>query len=252
MDKEIIKYTHGQSFEEFKMNFMDDKIETIIQEYKQFGLRLYKHILSRIDLTGIIDFINKENDQFELEYFKERVARGIFEILQGYHELKTKYEKLEDKLLQDEIPILLYHYDRKVINEVNSEKIYYFRNVVCNGFVNSKLNIEEKILFLNLLSEITYDQINILAILYEFQTTPNNILTQLEKTEEINNITIEMVSKLLDKDIDNIRILTNNLIGKGLVIKITRYVDFDRLKNDSKIGIEEFVKVFIKQIKEIN
>jgi len=249
---EIVKFKPDQTLEEFKKQFFDEETLSLFQEYRSIASRVYHHILSRIDITGTIDFVNKENERFELDYFKNKVVLGIFELLKGHDELNRKYKDLESRMLKNEIPILLNQYYDKVFTTVNNDKIYYLRNIVCNGFYNSKLNIEEKILFLNLVHELTYDQINILAILYEYKVNPEAILEKLSLGSKPDYITVEMISKLLNKNTDSIRILTSNLIGKGLVMKISRYADIDSIENDSNLGIEEFVKVFIEEIKEIH
>jgi hypothetical protein len=247
MEANVTGIFDNTEFEQFKESILSIEKEKPIDKIGNFVGRAMKHYVGKYDPTGVIDLFLKEADRLESIQKEEIYAKALYLLYKGIQELYKKHQDLKELIISSETPFLLNKYSEKVNTINNINKINYLKNLVCNGFINSVLTIDDKELFINLLNELTYDQINILVILYK----KKNFNQGNESTED-SHVTVGYVSKKINKSIELTSLQITNLIGKGLIIKVTRYLDMDDLKTDSKIDIEKFVMDFVKEIIEIN
>ncbi len=242
-------------YEDFRSMVLSEEPLSYYGELKQSALRAYKHFLGKIDPTGIIDYLVKESDKIESTAREDRIIQAMYLLSCGIIELHNKHDDLKSILLCDQIPFLISRYTEKAQRSINQNKIKYMRNLVCNGFVNSSLSLDDKELFINILEEITFDQITILSILYNFKKNPDILTRKLYgngKRDGTEYLIVNEIATLLEKDISNTKLLIANLIGKGLAIKVSRYLDVNSLLNDSKIGLDDFCISLIAEFIEVN
>lgn len=193
---------NNYSKEEDKKNILfSNLLETNNQDIKEYLMNIIQTtIYSQIE-ERILTFISKLSDSLYQKNYNMDKLNDLY--LSNY-----KYTAFTHKCLTF------------VINEVNEEKIDYYKNICLNGLTSDIDELTKINKILKIFSEMDYDEILYLQYYYYLQKDNKEYLSIIAK--KISDSLIDLNNEAEQKNYENLAI--NNLENDGLLVRKTEFI----------------------------
>ncbi|WP_409439648.1 hypothetical protein [Psychromonas sp. GE-S-Ul-11] len=134
-----------------------------------------------------------------------RAEKWIADVIDSLNILSEKVDNIENLIIDEEFQSLLITANQLVLKHHQIEKIKFFSNAVVNSLTTPTLSYDKKIIFMNLIDELTVSHIKILEMLR------NGIIWGVDKETTESRYTYYLSRELFK--------LKPDLVGESLFVK---------------------------------
>lgn len=134
-----------------------------------------------------------------------RAEKWIQDVINSLNIISERVGNIEKLITNDEFQSILISANQLVLKHHQPEKVNFFSNAVVNSLTTSTLSYDKKIIFINLLDELTISHIQILKILR------NGIIWGIDKETTEFRYTHYLARELLK--------LNSDLVGENLFVE---------------------------------
>ena len=165
-------------------------------------------LLTKLDKTGIADSIISILEDNKAKRESDKILKALYALYCGIQDNKMKTERL----LEEKVPILIEQFFQysKIIED---EKIEFIRNSFFYGVQNSASRISEDMQIMELIKNLTLDEISILV--YSVKKLGN--ISYEQQRESFDRITLDEIVNSLNIKREKAVFSCMSLIGKGLL-----------------------------------